>query len=72
MLLGSKNYLLAVALGHHCIPVDSQDGSVTELLETPDDNCVTSLAWAQKRSYIAVGLNDGSIQVCLYACVSHC
>ena len=61
-----RNNLLAVALGPSIFLWNSQDGSVTQLLElTEEGSYITALSWAQKGKYLAVGVNDGSIQVCV-------
>ena len=60
----SRQNVLAVALGQAVFLWNASECSVTQLLElTDDDLYVSSLSWAEKGKYLAVGVSNGNVQV---------
>ena len=60
----SNKNIVAVALGE-CIYLWNGDTGEVEQLEgvSYDDVVITSLSWADKGRFLAIGLDNGSIQV---------
>ncbi len=59
----SAQNVLAVGLGSSVYMWSACTSTVTKLCDVGDDNCVTSVAWTQRGSYLAVGTNMGDIQL---------
>eukprot|EP01084_Bolivina_argentea_P111553 199009_1 len=59
----SAQNVLAVGLGSSVYMWSACTSTVTKLCDVGDDNCVTSVAWTQRGSYLAVGTNVGDIQL---------
>ncbi|KAG9453036.1 hypothetical protein H6P81_005940 [Aristolochia fimbriata] len=60
----SSSNVLAIALGNTVYLWDGSTGSSSELLTVDeDDGPITSLSWAPKDQHIAVGFNNGDVQL---------
>ena len=62
----SRNNQLAIALGPTVYLWNSTNGNTTELLDLGDEDngsYVSSLSFAEKGKYLAVGIHNGDIQV---------
>ena len=59
---GSAN-ILGVGLGSCVYMWNSASGKVTQLCKLPDNDLVTSVAWIQRGSHIAVGTHKGFVQI---------
>ncbi len=59
----SAQNVLAVGLGSSVYTWSACTSTVTELCDVGGDNCVTSVAWTQRGSYLAVGTNAGDVQL---------
>ncbi|CAN0920562.1 Cell division cycle 20.2, cofactor of APC complex [Linum grandiflorum] len=66
---GSKNNILAIALGCIVYLWDASDGSISELVTIDEElGPVTSVKWAPDGFHLAIGLNNSQVQ--LWNCVS--
>lgn len=59
---GSAN-ILGVGLGSCVYMWNSTSGKVTQLCKLPDNDLVTSVAWIQRGSHLAVGTHKGFVQI---------
>jgi cell division cycle protein 20 (cofactor of APC complex) len=59
----SVNNILAVALGSTVYLWDATTSSIEELLTVDEEGPVTSISWAPDGKYIAVGLNNATVQL---------
>ncbi|KAK7309010.1 hypothetical protein RJT34_05404 [Clitoria ternatea] len=59
----SSNNVLAVALGNCVYLWNACSSKVTKLCELGVDDCVCSVGWAQRGTYLAVGSNSGKVQI---------
>ena len=59
---GSAN-ILGVGLGSCVYMWNSASGKVTQLCKLPDNDLVTSVAWIQRGSHLAVGTHKGFVQI---------
>jgi cell division cycle 20-like protein 1 (cofactor of APC complex) len=59
---GSAN-ILGVGLGSSVYMWNSSTGKVTQLCKLPDNDVVTSVAWIQRGSHLAVGTHKGFVQI---------
>lgn len=59
---GSAN-ILGVGLGSCVYMWNSATGKVTQLCKLPDNDLVTSVAWIQRGSHLAVGTHKGFVQI---------
>ncbi|KAK7307823.1 hypothetical protein VNO77_41229 [Canavalia gladiata] len=59
----SSNNVLAVALGNSVYLWNACSSKVTKLCELGEDDCVCSVGWAQRGTYLAVGTNSGKVQI---------
>ncbi|KAK5374616.1 substrate-specific activator of APC-dependent proteolysis [Exophiala xenobiotica] len=59
---GSAN-ILAVGLGSCVYMWNSTTGKVTQLCKLPDNDQVTSVAWIQRGSHLAIGTHKGFVQI---------
>ncbi|XP_027360972.1 protein FIZZY-RELATED 2-like [Abrus precatorius] len=59
----SFNNVLAVALGNSVYLWNASSSKVTKLCELGMDDCVCSVSWAQRGTYLAVGTNSGKVQI---------
>jgi len=60
----SDTNVLAVALGSAVYLWDASDGSIHELCECTDHDCICSVAWVQQGgTHLAVGLSNGTTQL---------
>ncbi|KIX10259.1 uncharacterized protein Z518_01340 [Rhinocladiella mackenziei CBS 650.93] len=59
---GSAN-ILGVGLGSCVYMWNSTTGKVTQLCKLPDNDLVTSVAWIQRGSHLAIGTHKGFVQI---------
>ncbi|KAK4941812.1 substrate-specific activator of APC-dependent proteolysis [Elasticomyces elasticus] len=59
---GSAN-ILGVGLGSSVYMWNSTTGKVTQLCKLPDNDLVTSVAWIQRGSHLAIGTHKGFVQI---------
>ncbi|KAJ9635567.1 uncharacterized protein PV06_02805 [Exophiala oligosperma] len=59
---GSAN-ILGVGLGSCVYMWNSTTGKVTQLCKLPDNDVVTSVAWIQRGSHLAIGTHKGFVQI---------
>ena len=59
---GSAN-ILGVGLGSCVYMWNSSSGKVTQLCKLPDNDLVTSVAWIQRGSHLAIGTHKGFVQI---------
>ncbi|CAM6053822.1 unnamed protein product [Sphagnum tenellum] len=59
----SVNNILAVALGSTVYLWDATTSSIEELLTVDEEGPATSISWAPDGKYIAVGLNNATVQL---------
>ncbi|KIV90817.1 hypothetical protein PV10_05424 [Exophiala mesophila] len=59
---GSAN-ILGVGLGSCVYMWNSATGKVTQLCKLPDNDLVTSVAWIQRGSHLAIGTHKGFVQI---------
>ncbi|OCT54722.1 Fizzy-related protein like protein [Cladophialophora carrionii] len=59
---GSAN-ILGVGLGSCVYLWNSTTGKVTQLCKLPDNDLVTSVAWIQRGSHLAIGTHKGFVQI---------
>lgn len=59
---GSAN-ILGVGLGSCVYMWNSNNGKVTQLCKLPDGDLVTSVAWIQRGSHLAIGTHKGFVQI---------
>jgi len=55
--------ILAVALGHTVYLWNASTGHIQELMSTSCNDMVTSIAWIQDGVHLAIGTNQGSVQI---------
>ncbi len=59
----SAQNVLAVGLGSSVYTWSAFTSTVTKLCDVGEENCVTSVAWTQRGSYLVVGTNTGDVQL---------
>lgn len=59
----SSGNVLAIALGGTVYLWDATTSSIEELMTVEEDGLVTSVSWAPDGQYLAVGLNDSTVQL---------
>lgn len=59
----SSANMLSVALGSNVYLWSAYTSKVTKLCDTGSDNAVTSICWSPTGSHLAVGCNNGKIQI---------
>lgn len=59
---GSNN-CISVALGNSVFVWNSGTGIVEKLIETEEDNIITSVRWIKEGDILAVGFNNGSVEL---------
>lgn len=60
----SEQNVLAIALAQTVYLWDAGSGSITQLCELPEDaNDVTSVQWGAEGAYLAIGTNNGAVQL---------
>ena len=59
----SSNNVLAVGLDSAVYIWSACTSQVKKLCEVPEDDSITSVAWAQQGTYLAVGTNSGTTQI---------
>ena len=59
---GSNN-CIGTALGTEVFIWHAETGTVEQLMQTEDNDIVTSVKWINEGNIIAVGLNNGTIEV---------
>jgi cell division cycle protein 20 (cofactor of APC complex) len=56
--------ILAIALSNSVYLWNASSGQITELMKTQtEDNIVTSVSWTKEGKYIAIGTNDGNVNL---------
>ena len=60
----STTNVLGVALGSAVYLWNARDGTIDQLMETPDENShITSLSWIEQGNYMAIGTSDHKVQI---------
>ena len=59
----SATNVLGVALGDSIYLWNASDGTIQQLMQTPEDTHVTSLSWIPQGNYMAVGTSDHKVQI---------
>jgi cell division cycle protein 20 (cofactor of APC complex) len=59
----SSNNVLAVALGMTVYLWDATSSSIEELMTADEEGPITSVSWAPDGQYLAVGLNNATVQL---------
>jgi cell division cycle protein 20 (cofactor of APC complex) len=59
----SQRNVLAISLGATVYLWNASDGSITQLCELEETNCVTSVQWGANGAYLAVGTDDACVQL---------
>lgn len=62
----SSNNVLAVGLGNCVYLWNACSSKVTKLCDLGIDDSVCSVGWAQRGTHLAVGTNNGKVQVCFF------
>ena len=59
---GSNN-IIAIALSGALFLWNAVTGNVQKLLQLPDEECITSVKWIAEGNVLAIGLDNGVVEV---------
>ena len=59
-----NNNCIGTALGCEVFIWHAETGMVDQLMQTGDNDIVTSVKWINEGNVLAVGLNNGTVEVC--------
>ena len=62
-----RNNCIAAALNCEVFIWHAESGTVEQLMQTEDNDIITSVKWISEGNVLAVGLNNGTVEVCVFS-----